>query len=148
MRGLLAAERGNLESAVENLAVFSQTLGANAGRVDSIVGNLDRLSAQLSDERFVGNLTHAVKGLDALIARINAGEGTLGRLATDDALYASLNEASANLSALLADLKQYPGRYVHLSVFGRDPEKMKEKADRRAAKAAARAERDSLRRAE
>ena len=52
------------------------------------------------------------------------------------------------LSALLADLKQYPGRYVHLSVFGRDPEKMKEKADRRAAKAAARAERDSLRRAE
>lgn len=148
MRCLLAAERGNLESAVENLAVFSQTLGANAGRVDSIVGNLDRLSAQLSDERFVGNLTHAVEGLDALIARINAGEGTLGRLATDDALYASLNEASANLSALLADLKQYPGRYVHLSVFGRDPEKMKEKADRRAAKAAARAERDSLRRAE
>ena len=135
MRGLLAAERGNLESAVENLAVFSQTLGANAGRVDSI-------------ERFLGSLTHTVEGLDALIARINAGEGTLGRLATDDALYASLNEASANLSALLADLKQYPGRYVHLSVFGRDPEKMKEKADRRAAKAAARAERDSLRRAE
>lgn len=146
MRRLLAAERGNLETAVENLAGFSQVLGANAGRVDSIVGNLDRLTARLSDERFVGNLTHTVEGLDALIARINAGEGTLGQLMTDKALYASLNEASANLSALLADLKQYPGRYVHFSLFGRDPEKMKEKADRRAAKAAARAERDSLRR--
>ena len=60
----------------------------------------------------------------------------------------SLLKKGQSPEALLADLKQYPGRYVHLSVFGRDPEKMKEKADRRAAKAAARAERDSLRRAE
>ena len=51
-----------------------------------------------------------------------------------------------SVSALLADVKQYPGRYVHLSLFGRNPEKMKERADRKAAKAAEKAERDSLRR--
>ena len=53
----------------------------------------------------------------------------------------ALAEASGNLAALLEDLKQYPARYVHLSVFGRDPEKMKAKAERRAAKEAARAAR-------
>lgn len=146
MRQLLAAERGNLETTVENLAAFSETLGSNAGRMDSIVCNLDRFAAQLNEEQLARNLGRTAEGLNDLIAKINAGDGTLGKLMTDDALYASLNEASVNLSALLADLKQYPGRYVHLSVFGRDPEKMKARADRRAAKAAAKAERDSLRR--
>ena len=78
--------------------------------------------------------------------RIAQGEGTVGKLMNDPELYDSLNRASENLSALLADVKQYPGRYVHLSLFGRNPEKMKERADRKAAKAAEKAERDSLRR--
>ena len=81
------------------------------------------------------------------MARIDHGDGTMGRLMNDPALYASLDEAVGNLSALLADVKQYPGRYVHLSVFGRNPEKMKAKADRKAAKAAEKARRDSLKQA-
>ena len=44
------------------------------------------------------------------------------------------------------DLMDMAGSYVHLSLFGRNPEKMKERADKKAAKAAAKAERDSLRR--
>ena len=84
--------------------------------------------------------------LDDLVARIAQGEGTIGKLISDPELYDSLEKASDNLAALLADVKQYPGRYVHLSLFGRNPEKMKERADKKAAKAAAKAERDSLRR--
>ena len=59
---------------------------------------------------------------------------------TDPQLYESLNEATGNLAVLLEDLKKYPARYVHFSLFGRDPEKMKERAEKRAAKKAARAE--------
>ena len=72
----------------------------------------------------------------------------MSRLVNDPALYESVNGAVENLSALLADLKQYPARYVHLSLFGRNPEKMKARADRKAAKAAEKAQRDSLARAE
>ena len=140
MRGLLAAERGNLESAVENLAVFSQTLGANAGRVDSIVGNLNSFTAQLAEEQLARKLGQAADDLTSLLARIERGDGTVGRLMTDPQLYESLNEATGNLAVLLEDLKKYPARYVHFSLFGRDPEKMKERAEKRAAKKAARAE--------
>lgn len=148
MNDLLAAEKRNLESAVENLAGFSEMLGANAGRVDSIVGSLNRVAATLDEERFARKLTGTVSTLDALMTKIDEGDGTLGMLLNDKALYDSLTVASGNLSALLADLKAYPGRYVHLSLFGRDPEKMKERAQRRAAKAAAKARRDSLKAAE
>jgi len=141
---LLAAEKRNLESAVENLAEFARMLGDNAGRVDSLVGSLNRVAATLDEERFAEKLTGTVATLDAVMKKIDEGDGTMGRLLNDKALYDSLTVASGNLSALLADLKAYPARYVHLSLFGRDPEKMKERAERRAAKAAAKAERDSL----
>ena len=84
--------------------------------------------------------------VNGLLAKVEAGEGTIGKLMNDPALYDSLTEASANLASLLANLEQYPGRYVHFSLFGRSPEKMQEKAERKAAKAAARAERDSVKR--
>ena len=122
MAGLLDAEKRNLKAAVDDLTEFSAMLGRNTPRVDSIVGNLNRITGELADA------------------------GTVGKLMNDPALYDSLTEASANLASLLANLEQYPGRYVHFSLFGRSPEKMQEKAERKAAKAAARAERDSVKR--
>lgn len=145
MASVLDAEKQNLRAAIGSLTEFSEMLGANSGRVESIIGNLDEVSSQLSEEQVARKIAEAVGNLNDLLARIEQGDGTLGKLLGDPALYNSLDRATANLAALLADVKQYPGRYVHFSLFGRDPEKMKEKADRRAAKAAEKAERDSLR---
>ena len=146
MAEILSAEKNSLKSALDNLSKFSDMLGENAGRVDSIIGDVDRFTSQLTEEQFARKLSQAVEHLDGLVARIAQGEGTVGKLISDPELYDSLEKASDNLAALLADAKQYPGRYVHLSLFGRNPEKMKERADRKAAKAAAKAERDSLKR--
>ena len=146
MAGLLDAEKRNLKAAVDDLTEFSAMLGRNTPRVDSIIGDVDRFTSQLTEEQFARKLSQAVEHLDGLVACIAQGEGTIGKLISDPELYDSLEKASDNLAALLADVKQYPGRYVHLSLFGRNPEKMKERADRKAAKAAAKAERDSLKR--
>lgn len=144
MASVLDAEKEHLRQAIANLSRFAETLGENSGQVDSLIGNLNRFSAQLTDEQLVARLGSAVDELSTLLARIEHGDGTMARLVNDPALYESVNGAVENLSALLADLKQYPGRYVHLSLFGRNPEKMKAKADRKAAKAAEKARRDSL----
>lgn len=141
---LLDAEKQNLELAVENLTTFAEMLGENAPRVDSMMGNLNRITTDLADAGFARELSDAVGEVNALLGRIQEGEGTVGRLLNDEALYESLTRASDNLASLLADLEQYPGRYVHFSLFGRSPEKMQAKAERQAAKAAERARRDSL----
>lgn len=145
MAAVLDSEKQNLRTAIGSLTEFSEMLGANSDRVAGIIGNLDRVSAQLSEEQVVHRIAEAAGNLNDLLARIEQGDGTLGRLLNDPALYNSLDQATANLAALLADVKEYPGRYVHFSLFGRDPEKMKERADKRAARAAEKAERDSLR---
>lgn len=142
---LLAAEREDLERAVRNLANFTQTLNDNGERLDSIMGHMNTLTAQLSDREFTENLTGAVEQLNLILTGIHEGEGTVGSLMNDEALYRSLAEASANLSTLLADLQEHPGRYVHFSLFGRSEAKEQERARKLADKEAKRAERDSIR---
>lgn len=146
LAGVLAAEKGNIKTAIDDLAKFSSMLGSNAGRVDSIIGGLNHMTTQLAEEDFSRKLSDALAGLTDLMAKIEQGDGTVGKLMNDPALYESLDQASGNLASLLADLKQYPGRYVHFSLFGSNPEKVKERADRKAAKEAGKAERDSLKR--
>lgn len=145
---LLETEKEHLHSAVQNLSAFADMLGENAPRVDSIVGSLNEVTAQLAEADFARRLSESVATLDNLLGRIESGDGSLGLLLNDRALYDSLTMASGNLASLLADLQQYPGRYVHFSLFGRDPEKMKAKADRRAAREAGKQFKDSLRRAQ
>lgn len=146
LAGVLSSEKDNIRMAVANLSKFSGMLGQNSGRVDSIIGNLNRVSTQLADAEFADKLSHAIGEVDGLLMKIQSGDGTMGKLMNDSALYDSLTLASGNLASLLQNLEQYPGRYVHFSLFGRSPEKMKAKADKQAAKAAEKVERDSLKR--
>ena len=63
------------------------------------------------------NLDAATESLRAVLARIEQGEGTLGRLSTDESLYVSLNEAAESLNSLLADLQENPNKYINISIF-------------------------------
>lgn len=64
------------------------------------------------------NIDAAMSSLSSVLARIDAGEGTLGRLTTDDAeLYENVNAATASLNALLEDLRENPNRYINISIF-------------------------------
>lgn len=140
---LLASEGEALRSALHSLTEFSQMLGRNTERVDSIVGHMDRFTGELADAGIVRRLDESLTELNDVLSKIDRGDGTLGKLLNDGELYGSLEEASANLSALLADLKANPKRYVHFSLFGRS-----DKQDRREQeRAAERARKDSLRQA-
>lgn len=121
---VLSAEKSGLRSAVAGISEFSQTLGQNAGRVDTLMGNLTRFSDNLAE----ADLKAAVGRLNDILDRIDSGEGTVGKLMNDAVLYENLQQASENLSVLLADLKENPKRYVHFSLFGRSEAKEKERA--------------------
>ena len=54
-----------------------------------------------------------------MLAKIESGEGTLGKLVNNDELYKNLTEASKELDLLLQDFRLNPKRYVNVSVFGK-----------------------------
>jgi phospholipid/cholesterol/gamma-HCH transport system substrate-binding protein len=84
-------------------------------RVDSILGSgtgsrIDTLSANLAT--LTNHLGSATAAIDTLLRRVNRGEGTLGRLASDTTMYHDLHELSVALTTLLTDLKEHPEKYM------------------------------------
>ena len=84
-------------------------------RVDSILGSatgsrIDTLSANLA--ALTNHLGSATAAVDTMLRRMNRGEGTLGKLASDSALYTDLHALSVSLTALLTDLRDHPDKYM------------------------------------
>lgn len=142
---ILTSEKEGLRGAVRGISEFSSTLGENAERMDQMMGNLALFSDKLANSDLVENLESTLGELNDVMAKIESGEGTLGHLLSDEELYTQLTDASTNLSALLADLKENPGRYVHISVFGANEERQAERAARKAEKQEQKRLKDSLR---
>jgi phospholipid/cholesterol/gamma-HCH transport system substrate-binding protein len=59
-----------------------------------------------------------VADLQAILNKVNSGNGTLSQLINDEKMYNNLNNAAENLDKLMIDLKVNPKRYVNFSVFG------------------------------
>ena len=136
---VLTGKKQELMTVVDNLTAFADALGRNSERIDSVMMNVTTLTNQFAAADIATSLQQTLTKLDATLAKINSGEGTVGKLMTDKALYDNLTAASANLSTLLADLQAYPKRYVHFSVFGRGA-KADERDRKKAAEAAVKAE--------
>lgn len=68
----------------------------------------------------VDKLSITADKLNAVISGIQNGDGSLGKLTKDDALYNNLTQTSANLNKLLEDVKANPKRYINFSVFGKN----------------------------
>lgn len=84
-------------------------------RVDSMLGsgtgrNIDSISTNLA--KLTNHLTHTTAQLDTLLSRMNRGEGTLGRMASDTMMYHDLHELSVSLTTLLKDLQEHPDKYM------------------------------------
>lgn len=148
LNGVLDDNRADITNAVKSLKTVlaelekSNIVGnieSSTERLDSIMVNVDKVVADLEQRQVVESLSTTIANLNAVITEINNPNGTLGSLLNNKELYGNLTQASANLEALLGDLKENPHRYVHFSLFGVDEAKLKAKAQKREEKAQKRA---------
>ena len=98
----------NVDGVMDDLRLVSNNLAKTdlaktLNTVDSVVTNLQTISAQLNDPN-----------------------GTVGLLLNDKQLYYNLSNTAASADQLLIDLKANPKRYVHFSLFGQKEKKDKE----------------------
>lgn len=122
----------NLNKSLAELAIFTRdakdllsnnktSLNNTLKDFETTTSNFKKFSNNLNElelKRITDNLETSLKTIDKLLADLNKGEGTMGKLLKDDRLYNNLSGASRELELLLADVKAQPKRYVHFSVFG------------------------------
>ncbi|MBQ0116787.1 MAG: MCE family protein [Flavobacterium sp.] len=106
--GLLVDNRTKITSAVANLDATT----ANFAKISS-----DLEKAQL--DKLVSDLKTTLNNVNGLLAGIEAGNGTIGKLVKDDKMYNNLTKASKELELLLEDVRLNPTRYINVSVFGK-----------------------------
>ncbi len=83
--------------------------------IREIAESLTGPTADLSST--IARADSAFARIDRLAARVEAGEGTLGRLMVDSTLAMRVEGVLEQLDLLLNDLRENPRRYVRLSIF-------------------------------
>ncbi|MFI3303426.1 MAG: MlaD family protein [Rikenellaceae bacterium] len=136
---LVVNNEPNITQTIEGFAELSQTLGENSTQIDSIIMNINTITTNLNDANVGTTLSTSLVELTTLLEKINNEEGSIGKMIGGNEFYNNLTSASAGLDSLFSDMKMYPNRYIHFSVFGRDIEKLNKKAERQAAKEARKA---------
>ncbi len=90
-----------------------------------ITENLMKLSDTLVNANIGMTIKKAQESLDyvnQLMVGVQKGEGTLGKLVKDDAMYNNLTNMSKELEELIREMKLNPKRFVHFSLFGKKAE--------------------------
>jgi len=89
MDDLSGASKEDLESFISNLEAFSQ-------RLDTLGDNLDETTTSIN----------------SILAKIDTGEGTLGKMVNDPSLYQNLDSLTVNLNELIKGIQSDPKRYL------------------------------------
>lgn len=113
----------------ETSSVINDIVKSNKSRVDLTIGNVSKISKDLSNitssltnsdlDITLANFKKSSDDLSSILSNINNGEGTISKLIANDSLFNNLNEASRSIDLLLEDIRINPNRYIHFSLFGK-----------------------------
>lgn len=123
---LVQTEQNKLKRIVSNLESITFNVRNSNEQISNIIKNFSSISdslAKVNIARTISNTDKALYDASQILEKINKGEGTIGQLVNNESLYNKLDSTAKDLDALLIDLKANPKRYVHLSLFGKNPDK-------------------------
>lgn len=122
LNSLLNAQHGSITQTMQNINAFTKNLSDNNGKINNTLSNVEKATAQFYNgtmQKTMQQLNNTVTQLNAIISKINTGEGSMGQLINDKKLYTNLTATTNSLNILLQDFRIHPKRYVQFSVFGK-----------------------------
>jgi phospholipid/cholesterol/gamma-HCH transport system substrate-binding protein len=127
--GILVKEKAQIEGIIrnadgvmQNANVLTKKLADNSEKIDQILADLETFTGKVSKIELEETLASAKSALDevnTLLAGMNNGEGTLGKIVKDENLYGRVDSTISTLNFLLQDLQKNPKRYVSFSLIER-----------------------------
>lgn len=121
IEGMIVDERAKISRIMSNVEQITVNLKKANDTVKAIIGNVKLITDDLVSSDFKGTIESArntLRTLNETLEKANRGEGTLGKLLSDEKLYNELVNTNKELQNLVNDLQAHPERYIHFSVFG------------------------------
>lgn len=124
LRTSIAGLSTTIESFKNTSNSLNQLMKTNESKIDAVLTNAEKASSDLSKMtgslsesdlgQTVKNLESTLNNFDKVLTNLENGEGSMGKLLKDDALYNNLEGATKELEALLRDVKLHPNRYTRI----------------------------------
>ena len=99
------------------LANDNSKLNTSLAHVENITSKLSRVSDSIADanlNKTLKTLESTLQNFDSILAGLEKGEGTMGKLLKDEALYTNLKGTTKEMESLLRDIKLHPKRYFRI----------------------------------
>jgi phospholipid/cholesterol/gamma-HCH transport system substrate-binding protein len=125
LREISDKEKDQIMASLEDMQKFTAMLSSNSSSIDSTIKNLSAISDTLAAadlSKSLASLKSSLQSVDKILSGISEGEGSAGKLMTNDSLYTNLSNTLFSLDQLLKDMQENPKRYVHFSLFGKKAE--------------------------
>lgn len=87
----------------------------DSAKIDSTISNFHLASANVND--LTKTLDSTTRAINGLLAGLEKGEGTAGKVLKDEAAYNDVRDLLAKIDGILADLQKNPRKYLKFSVF-------------------------------
>ena len=122
--GVVSEQRGDLQALSTSLRKSAEGMEkvTTGPELERVVKQVDELTRRM--DGLVANMDRSATSLDVLLARVRQGEGTLGKLSRDDALYdrasqaaTDFDKAAVELQKLVEDIRRQPKKYISLKIF-------------------------------
>jgi phospholipid/cholesterol/gamma-HCH transport system substrate-binding protein len=116
----IESKRGTIGTLVydDNVGKNIKEVSSNLKDVtDQIRQGKGTMGKLIMDDRLYTNLSSFTSRADSLLHKANADSSNVSKLLSDGHFYDQLLSLMRDLNLLLVDLKQNPGKYIHVSVF-------------------------------
>lgn len=128
---LMKRSGGKIDGTLGNLNAITGNLDNKEKEINTLIDNFSTISTQVKEAdlqqtlsevkttvvRLQTTLTGAeesLAGVNGILGKVNAGEGSLGKLLKDDALFNDLSGLSSRADSLVNDIQTRPYRYMPL----------------------------------
>lgn len=121
LKTLILNNKNKVDNIVSDFESITASLKSTEKKLALLLETINAISDTINNAEIAGTINNAnkvIKEIQGVMTKINAGEGTLGKLVQNDSLYNILNTVAEDIDKLLIDFKKRPKRYVHISVFG------------------------------
>jgi len=111
-----------IDNVLNNVNDVTANLAEKSSQINKTIDNVETISTTLADtdiKSVVEKTRKTLEELNGVLAQVNNGEGSLGKLLKTDSLHQELLETNQSVQNLLDDMEANPNKYVHFSLFGR-----------------------------